>query len=418
MNKRYIGLLAFGLVATLFGATTASIVPTGSGTYSAWTPSTGSTHYTLVDESSCNGTTDYVSTTVAGNRDSYAVSLASVPNGATITSIAVTPCASKTKSSGSSVMKVFYRLNGTNSADGGSYSLTGSTPTTLATTTYAGLSVTKNASTTLEIGAVLTSTSGSAGARLSKIATVITYSTVNYNIVASAGSNGTVSPAGTSSVAQGSNKTYTITPDAGHYTTGLVIDGTPIAASSTYTFVNVQTDHTISATFGTSTYNIVASAGAHGSISPAGTTSVEYGSNQTYTITPDAGYYVDTLYVDGFSTATTTSYTFTNVQAAHTIVAGFKSFTPGAPILSSRVATTTPVSVALSWFTTPGGTPTGFSIEKSTDGINYSVATTTPYMLSYSDYDVTSGNTYYYKMRAFNGYGYSDYSNVSSSTLP
>ncbi len=41
MNKRYIGLLAFGLVATLFGATTASIVPTGSGTYSAWTPSTG-----------------------------------------------------------------------------------------------------------------------------------------------------------------------------------------------------------------------------------------------------------------------------------------------------------------------------------------------------------------------------------------
>jgi hypothetical protein len=174
MKTKYLSLVLVSTVAIALASTTASIIPTGVGTYSAWTPSTGATHYTLVDETTCNGTTDYVSTTVTGSRDSYAVSLGSIPDGSTVTAIAVTPCASKSKSSGSSVMNVFYRMNGSNSADAGAYSLTGTTPTALAATNYTGLSITKNASTTLEIGAILTS--GTGGARLSQIATVITYS--------------------------------------------------------------------------------------------------------------------------------------------------------------------------------------------------------------------------------------------------
>jgi hypothetical protein len=172
MNKKYFGILALCSCAIAYAASTASIYPTGAGTYSQWTPSTGTTHYTLVDETSCNGTTDYVSTTVNGNRDSYAVSLASVPDGSTITSVSVTPCASR-NSNKTSVMNVFYRLNGVNSADQGAYSLTGTTPVQLASTNFSGLSVVKGASTTLEIGAVLTS--GTGGARLSQLATSITY---------------------------------------------------------------------------------------------------------------------------------------------------------------------------------------------------------------------------------------------------
>ena len=79
-------------VATVIAASTSSLLPTGEGTYLQWTPKSGSTHYTMVDESSCNGTTDYVSTTVTGSRDSYQVSLSSIPDGSTITNIAVTPC--------------------------------------------------------------------------------------------------------------------------------------------------------------------------------------------------------------------------------------------------------------------------------------------------------------------------------------
>ena len=173
MNKKYLGLLSLGLVSVALAATTATLLPTAEGTYLQWTPKSGSTHYTMVDETSCNGTTDYVATTVTGNRDSYQVSLSSIPDGATITNIAVTPCASKNKSSGSSVMNVFYRLNGANSADQGSYSLTGTTPVALATTNFSSLSIVKASSTAVQVGAVYTS--GTGGARLSRVATVITY---------------------------------------------------------------------------------------------------------------------------------------------------------------------------------------------------------------------------------------------------
>ncbi|MNF87332.1 hypothetical protein D3C84_697970 [compost metagenome] len=45
-------------------------LPNGDGTYSALTPSTGTTHYTLVDEATPN-TTDYVSSSTALQKDSY-----------------------------------------------------------------------------------------------------------------------------------------------------------------------------------------------------------------------------------------------------------------------------------------------------------------------------------------------------------
>jgi hypothetical protein len=155
-------------------ATTATLLPIADGVNTSWTPKSGATHYTMVDESACNGTTDYVSETTVGERDSYRVSLTSVPANAQITDIAVVPCASRNSSGGgSSVMNVFYRWNGSQSADQGGYSLTGTAPAQLSTTTFSGLSLVNIASSTLEVGAVYTS--GTKGARLSRLATVITY---------------------------------------------------------------------------------------------------------------------------------------------------------------------------------------------------------------------------------------------------
>jgi hypothetical protein len=74
---------------------------------------------------------------------------------------------------------------------------------------------------------------------------------------------------------------------------------------------------------GTPTYTITASAGANGSISPSGSVVVNQGANQTFTITPNSGYQVSTVTVDGASVGAVTSYTFSNVQANHTISATF-----------------------------------------------------------------------------------------------
>lgn len=71
-------------------------------------------------------------------------------------------------------------------------------------------------------------------------------------------------------------------------------------------------------------YTITATAGAGGSISPSGSVTVSDNDSQTFTITPDSGYEIDTLTVDGSTVTATTSYTFTNVTEDHTIYVTFK----------------------------------------------------------------------------------------------
>ena len=66
-------------------------------------------------------------------------------------------------------------------------------------------------------------------------------------------------------------------------------------------------------------YTIKATAGAGGSISPSGNVSVREGGDQTFTITPDKGYAVANVKIDGKSIGAVKSYTFENVSRPHTI---------------------------------------------------------------------------------------------------
>ena len=70
---------------------------------------------------------------------------------------------------------------------------------------------------------------------------------------------------------------------------------------------------------GYSYYTIKTTAGAGGSISPTGSVSVREGRDQTFTITPDKGYAVSNVKIDGKSIGAVKSYTFENVRRTHTI---------------------------------------------------------------------------------------------------
>lgn len=70
---------------------------------------------------------------------------------------------------------------------------------------------------------------------------------------------------------------------------------------------------------------INASAGAHGTISPAGAVAVAYGANRTFTFDPDTDYHVADVKVDGSSIGTPADYTFNNVTGNHTIEVTFAS---------------------------------------------------------------------------------------------
>ena len=163
-----------------------------------------------------------------------------------------------------------------------------------------------------------------------------TFALDTYVLTASSGTNGSVTPAGTTNVSYGGSQTYAITAEAHYHVADVLVDGASVGAVTSYTFTNVVANHTISATFALDTNPIVASSGANGFVTPAGTTNVGYALSQAYTITPASHYHVADVLVDGASVGAVTSYAFTNVTAGHTISATFAIDTN--PIVASSGA--------------------------------------------------------------------------------
>ena len=145
-------------------------------------------------------------------------------------------------------------------------------------------------------------------------------------ITASAGTGGSISPAGVTSVNYGASQKFTVTPNTGYSVNTVLVDGSPVTldANNSYILTNVTSTHTISATFTHITYTITASAGSNGSISPSGVDSVNYGGSQVYTITPNTGYQIANVTVNGTAlTNTPSSYTFSGVTTNQTVSAAF-----------------------------------------------------------------------------------------------
>ncbi len=153
-----------------------------------------------------------------------------------------------------------------------------------------------------------------------------TFAINTYTINVTQTADGVITP-GTSTVNYGATPSFSITPNTGYHITNITVDGSSVAVTSSsgqaVSFTNVQATHTITASFAVDTFNITASAGAGGSISPSESISVNYGGNQTFNITANTGYYIADVRVNGSSVGAVSSYTFNNVQTAYTISATF-----------------------------------------------------------------------------------------------
>jgi predicted CXXCH cytochrome family protein len=141
---------------------------------------------------------------------------------------------------------------------------------------------------------------------------------------ASAGANGSISPVGTSFLQSGASQSFTFRPDPGYEVKSITVDAmfTPGPATS-YAFSNVTGCHTVSVQFAP-VPTLTATAGAGGTISPAGVTQVPTGGTQTFTIAANPGYQIQTVLLDGgTSLGAVGSYTFANNVGSHTIAAYF-----------------------------------------------------------------------------------------------
>lgn len=124
--------------------------------------------------------------------------------------------------------------------------------------------------------------------------------------------------------------TVTITaedaPEGKHFAGWTVVKGNVTltdANSSTTTFVMGKEDVEIKSNYEVNKYTIEVTSGKNGKVSPASSVSVNYGENQEFKITPNTGYHIEKVEVDGQDKGTDDTYTFTDVKENHTIKATF-----------------------------------------------------------------------------------------------
>jgi hypothetical protein len=142
---------------------------------------------------------------------------------------------------------------------------------------------------------------------------------VNYTLNASADSHSTISPSGNIIVNNGTTQSFTFSAAAGYSISRVLVNGTSISTTSPCTFSDIQANYVIAVSSTANTYFINSTADAQSTITPSGSTSVTYGSSQTYRYTPNTGYTITSVLVDGSAQSISGSYIFTNIIANHTI---------------------------------------------------------------------------------------------------
>ena len=218
-------------------------------------------------------------------------------------------------------------------------------------------------------------------------------------VVNAEGDGGTVTPNGSTTITEGEDFTFYVTPDNCHTVGTVTVNGTEVAldANNSYTIHNVTTEQNVNVTFSLITYTITATAGNGGSITPAGNTTVNCGENQTYTIAAADGYTIEDVLVDGQSVGAVTSYTFSNVTEGHSINATFSEIIviPECFAVTDLTARVEAYGIVLSW----NAAENAISYEIYRNGVRIATETNT----STIDMQGHEGDTYYIITNCANG---------------
>ncbi|MDI9337853.1 MAG: T9SS type A sorting domain-containing protein [Alphaproteobacteria bacterium] len=153
---------------------------------------------------------------------------------------------------------------------------------------------------------------------------VVKYRIKIFNITASAGIGGSINPQGTITADYNTSKTFSIMPLAGYLIDSIIINKRVVASTNSYTIQNIQGDSSIRVVFKIKTFSIVANS-VNGSIEPVGTSVVNYDSTLVYNYSPNAGYVLDSVVVDGnVYVDSLNRFTFSSIRANHSLRVVFK----------------------------------------------------------------------------------------------
>ncbi|WP_414655260.1 beta strand repeat-containing protein, partial [Flavobacterium sp. UBA7682] len=157
-----------------------------------------------------------------------------------------------------------------------------------------------------------------------------------FLISASAGTNGTISPSGITTIASNTNQTYTITANCGYAVADVLVDGISQGAIDTYTFTNVIANHTISAVF-TGSLPIITASGST-TFCPGGSVTLTSSSTTGNIWSNGATTPSITVTTAGSYTVSVNNGTCTTALSAATVVSITPA--PATPTISASGATT------------------------------------------------------------------------------
>ena len=191
-----------------------------------------------------------------------------------------------------------------------------------------------------------------------------------YNVMLTAGANGTISPSGVQSVLQGGTVNFAVMPASGYQVKTVSGCGATSTGANSYVTGAISADCTVTATFeaAVSTVNVTLTAGANGSISPAGVQSVVKGNTLDFAVNPASGYQVNTVSGCGATQVSGNNYRTAAVNSACTVSATFK-----AVVNSHNVTLTAASNGSIS--------PSGVQSVADGDSLSFTVAPASGYVI-------------------------------------
>lgn len=175
----------------------------------------------------------------------------------------------------------------------------------------------------------------------------------HYSVTSTADENGSILLEGTHDYVYGDNANFTISAEGCYHINAINVNGEDVVTFTNnenlyvYSLENIDTDYVINATFAPNTYSVSASAGANGTITPAGDSIVSCGASVSYTFTPDAGYEVAAVFVNNENVGVHSSYTISNISADNTIEVRFVATTYNVTATAFGFGTVTPAAVTV-----------------------------------------------------------------------
>ena len=152
----------------------------------------------------------------------------------------------------------------------------------------------------------------------------VKFERIEFDLTIISGENGTISPSGVMKVKYGDNKLLKITPEEGYEISKITVNNVDIENSSDIILSNIIQDTIVVAEF-KEIYSISTLHNNGGMITDS--SKVSGGESKEIIITPNEGFKIKDVIIDGVSVGAVETYSFANVQQAHSIEVVFEQIT-------------------------------------------------------------------------------------------